>query len=42
MGVILSSLGLIYTANSLTQVFLVTAATFGAVSLSLPMRSVCI
>jgi len=33
MGVSLGSLGLIYTAQSLTQVFLVTAATFGAVSL---------
>ena len=33
VGVSLASLGLIYTANSLTQVFLVTAATFGAVSL---------
>jgi uncharacterized protein len=33
MGVSLASLGLIYTASSLTQVFLVTAATFGSLSL---------
>ncbi|MFO1032660.1 MAG: Bax inhibitor-1/YccA family protein [Hyphomicrobiales bacterium] len=33
VGVSLGSLGLIYTAASITQVFLITAASFGAVSL---------
>lgn len=33
MGVSLSSIGLIYTATSITQVFFISAATFGAVSL---------
>jgi uncharacterized protein len=33
VGLSLSSIGLIYTATSITQVFFVTAATFGAVSL---------
>ena len=33
MGVSLASLGLIYTATSIAQVFFITAGTFGAVSL---------